>query len=155
MNPTTAFHLANELMTQHGLQEWTFVWDRAKRRFGQCRYVEKQISLSRPLVALNSETQVRDTILHEIAHALAGAGHGHSKHWKEVAASIGAEPHRCYGPWVKRPRMKRRKLKKYRGKCPSCGRLFVRTRQVDMCCGGCFSVYKPEFKIVWLTPCAS
>ena len=63
-------HLSNDKF------DWQFKFDNSKRRFGQCVYGRKyglpyhMIKLSKPLVALNSEEQVRDTILHEIAHAL-------------------------------------------------------------------------------------
>ncbi|NBT51009.1 MAG: hypothetical protein EBT12_05555, partial [Marivivens sp.] len=70
-------------------------FDDAKTRFGQCRYTPKEISLSRPLTKANDEEQVRDTILHEIAHALT-PGEGHGNVWKKVAIKIGCDGKRCY-----------------------------------------------------------
>jgi len=64
--------LAVTLMQQHGLVGWTFKFDHARRRFGCCNFTRRTISLSRPLTFLNDDAEVRDTILHEIAHALAG-----------------------------------------------------------------------------------
>ena len=87
--------LATTLMRQHGLVGWRFTFDHARRRFGCCKYARRTISLSRPLTLLNSEAEVRDTILHEIAHALTpGAGHGAK--WKAMCAEVGARPTRCY-----------------------------------------------------------
>ena len=64
--------LAHDLMRLHKLPAaWSFQFDRSKVRFGKCNYAKKEISLSQHLVQLNTETEVRDTILHEIAHALA------------------------------------------------------------------------------------
>ena len=64
-------------MARHGLGDWTFQFDRAKRRFGACNYTTRTISLSRTLTRLNDDAAVRETLLHEIAHALTpGAGHG-------------------------------------------------------------------------------
>ena len=74
--------LALELMAEHGLTRtgrapnfgvrvWRFTFDNAVRRFGVCRYHNGTISLSRVLVKLNTDAEVRATILHEIAHALA------------------------------------------------------------------------------------
>jgi predicted SprT family Zn-dependent metalloprotease len=95
MNLYAARHLAGALMKQHGLVDWSFRFDHARRRFGSCRCRLKLITLSRPLTFLNDETQVRDTILHEIAHALTpGAGHGDL--WKRKCREIGADPNRCY-----------------------------------------------------------
>ena len=36
--------------------------------------------------------EVRDTILHEIAHALVGPGHGHDAVWKAKCVEVGAKP---------------------------------------------------------------
>ena len=88
--------LARELMDDHGLQAWRFRFDRSKKRFGRCEYTGRKITLSRHLVALNDEDQCRDTILHEIAHALAPAGCGHDWQWKATCRRIGARPVACY-----------------------------------------------------------
>ena len=37
---------------------------------------------------------MRDTILHEIAHAIAGVRNGHNHVWKSVCRRIGADPKR-------------------------------------------------------------
>lgn len=92
---------ANRLLTEHGLAQegWKFEFDNAKRRAGQCRYRDKTITLSRHYVQLNYITRpddVLDTILHEIAHALVGGGHGHDEVWKAECVRIGARPERCY-----------------------------------------------------------
>ena len=95
MNLYEARHLARNLMTQHGLSGWSFAFDHARRRFGTCRATRKLITLSRPLTLLNNLEQVRDTILHEIAHALT-PGDGHGARWKAKCVEIGAVPKRCY-----------------------------------------------------------
>jgi predicted SprT family Zn-dependent metalloprotease len=97
LHPHDARNLAWQLMQQHGLsaQGWRFQFDHARRRFGACRYGRKLITLSRPLVLLNPEAEVRDTILHEIAHALC-PGDGHGVRWKQKCREIGARPARCY-----------------------------------------------------------
>ena len=95
MNPHDARNLAWDLLTRHGLTGWRFEFDHARRRFGSCRYGKKLITLSRPLTLLNSEDEVRDTLLHEIAHALS-PGDGHGLVWKQKCREIGAKPQRCY-----------------------------------------------------------
>ena len=91
MDLPAAKTLALTLMAQHGLNGWRFAFDQAKRRMGSCHYGKRQISLSRHLTLLNDEATVRDTILHEIAHALTpGAKHGPA--WRAVCQQIGARP---------------------------------------------------------------
>ena len=77
-----AARMARALMAEHGLRGWSLVFDRAKRRAGICRYDQRVIGLSAPLTALHGEADVRDTVLHEIAHALVGARHGHDATWR-------------------------------------------------------------------------
>ena len=73
MNLDQAEQLALSLMREHGLlPRWSFAFDRAERRFGSCNERKRRITLSAAIVRLNSESEVRDTILHEIAHALVG-----------------------------------------------------------------------------------
>ena len=103
MTLTDINSLANELFTKHGLADWVFKFDNAKRRFGCCNYTTKTISLSKHLCRLNSESEIVDTLLHEIAHALT-PGQGHGKLWQEKCAELGAEPRRCYSAdQVKQP----------------------------------------------------
>ena len=98
MNLSVAQTLAVTLMKKHRLLDkgWTFKYDNAVKRFGVCRYRSKTIGLSRKLVLLNDKEQVMDTILHEIAHAIAGYEAGHGEIWKHVCIQIGAKPNRCY-----------------------------------------------------------
>lgn len=100
-------------MARHGLTEraWRFAWSSGKRRLGsasirrvrrgsqQCEI--RTIRLSRHLVMLNSDDEVRDTILHEIAHALAGLEHGHDAVWQAKCVQIGARPQRLAGEEVR------------------------------------------------------
>ena len=97
VHPFDARQLAWDLMRRHGLAEsgWRFEFDHARRRFGCCNYTRKTISLSKPLTLLNAEPEVRDTLLHEIAHALC-PGDGHGARWRATCHRIGARPKRCY-----------------------------------------------------------
>jgi predicted SprT family Zn-dependent metalloprotease len=125
MDATYAETTARELMFQHGLHNWQFEFDHAVVRFGRCSHSRRTISLSRELVQLNTEAQVRDTILHEIAHALVGPGHGHGRVWKLRAASIGAKPERCYDQSV----VPVPRAMEWTGTCQSCGKVLQRMRR--------------------------
>ena len=84
--------LARELMDQHGLDAWTFAFLEAERRLGDCHFQERVIRIGRAHALDASEAEIRDTILHEIAHALAGPEARHGAQWKAIATRIGATP---------------------------------------------------------------
>jgi predicted SprT family Zn-dependent metalloprotease len=90
--------LANKLLRKHGLTQkgWIFQFDNSLKRFGVCRYRSRIIGMSKKLTLLNNVIEVKDTILHEIAHAIAGHKAGHGEEWKEICIEIGARPNRCY-----------------------------------------------------------
>lgn len=139
-----ARQLAIRLMKQHKLwPAWSFRFDRSKVRFGRCSYSTKEISLSQHLVELNDEEEVRETILHEIAHALAPRGAGHNAAWRAVARSIGCNAKRCYGDEVVRPQPK------YKGTCPGCKRVIYRHRRTRIACGRCTPVFDKRFVFRW------
>src|SRR4051812_24645551 len=117
MNLHEASYLARDLMMTHGLAGWSFAFDHARRRFGKCDYTHRRITLSRPLTLLNGIDEVRDTILHEIAHALSPKD-GHGPRWRATCRKIGAKPARCYtdASVVSPPRAPAR----YRFGCPRC-----------------------------------
>lgn len=102
MDLEAARRLGRELLDEHGLAEWTLVFDRAKQRAGVCRHARREIGLSAPLTRLHPEDGVRDTILHEIAHALVGARHGHDAVWRATALRIGCTGERCTDPELPR-----------------------------------------------------
>ena len=83
---------ARALMDEHGLEAWAFRFSAAESRLGECREREKVIRLSRRHAVNGDPREVRDTILHEIAHALAGAAARHGPAWKAVAKRLGATP---------------------------------------------------------------
>lgn len=98
-----ATRLAFLYMRLHELDDWQFRLDRATSRFGSCNHRCKTITMSRLLVTLNDKREVRDTILHEIAHALAGPKvRAHGREWREIALRIGCNGRRCYGGEVLR-----------------------------------------------------
>jgi len=110
--------LAINLMEEHGLidQKWYFEFDNAVRRFGRCSYRTKKITLSKTLVELNDLAEVKDTILHEIAHALVGPRNGHNEVWRSKALEIGCNGKRCYSrDEVNTP------LMRYQATCGGCG----------------------------------
>lgn len=125
MNPQDAEKLAVSLMKEHRIwgRGWRFKYDKAIRRFGVCNFRTETIGLSLKLVEVNDEEKVKDVILHEIAHAIAGHSAGHGEIWKRVCLKIGAKPERCYSL----ADTNTVKLK-YHATCDACGKEFERSR---------------------------
>jgi len=124
MNLSDAQALAERLMQENGLTDYRFQFDSACRRFGYCSWSRKVISLSKVLVQLNGEEQVRQTIVHEIAHALT-PGHHHDEVWKAVAIKLGDTGEKCYrNSEVIRPEPK------HIYACSNCGLEFRRSKRI-------------------------
>ena len=83
---------ARDLMDRHGLTDWTFCFSASRRTIGSCKEKDKVIQIGRQHAANDPPVQVTDTILHEIAHALAGTAAGHGPAWRRIAQQIGATP---------------------------------------------------------------
>lgn len=88
--------IARTLMNEHGLGQWRFEYDRSTKRFGACYYGSRTIKLSEKLVGANTVERCTETILHEIAHALAGHAAGHGPAWVRQARALGIKGERCY-----------------------------------------------------------
>lgn len=138
--------IARELIALHGLRSWSFQFDRARRRAGATHFQKQLITLSPYFMENFSEAEVRDTILHEIAHALAGPGAGHGPKWKKICQEIGANPvarlksnaaqHGVDSPW--------------KGICPN-GHEFSRFRKPtrESSCSICSRKFNPNYIITW------
>lgn len=134
MDLEEARDLAENLMYEHGLidEGWALGWSRARRSMGDCCGEDEVIRLSAVLVPHATEEQVRATIMHEIAHALVGVGHGHDAVWKQKMIDLGQPPNRL-GSWRSLPR-------RWVGKCPRCEDEWKRDRRLRRAaCGSCLA----------------
>ena len=134
--------LAMRLMEQHGLEGWSFQFSDATRQAGVCQYSLKVIGMSRLYCVHVTDQEVRDTILHEIAHAIVGPGHHHDRIWKATARSIGCTGDRCHTAEFALPR--------YFITCPRCGWSLKRhVRKRGLICKTCkmplqYTEFSPE-----------
>lgn len=119
--------LAKEKMIEHKLDGWHLTWDNAKTRLGHCSYRRRVISFSKHYIWTSSESEFLDTVLHEIAHALAGPQAKHGPEWKRIAISIG-----CSG--------------NVRGECPSEMKDSMKKKQIALACP-CGKLRRRRFKI--------
>jgi hypothetical protein len=87
---------------------------------------------------------VRDTVLHEVAHALAGPQHGHDRVWRSIAVRIGCSGERCVSPGS--PRVEPPWL----GTCPA-GHTSGRHRRPErvMTCGECCPTFELAHVFSW------
>ena len=126
---------------RHLTGDWGFRWSGAKRRLGHCRPDRREIGLSRHVITV-SEAQQRDTVLHEVAHAIDVERRGSTRHdlvWKGICREIGARPQRLADEAMEVPF-------KWRATCARCGAralLHRRSRSwlygTHAGCGGRFS----------------
>ena len=93
--------LAQRLLARHKAQSglgtlWTFGFDLSTSRAGVCRYRDQRIDLSVSYCLRATRADIENTLLHEIAHAIVGAEHGHDRVWKAKAQEIGSTAERCH-----------------------------------------------------------
>lgn len=136
---------ADALIRLHLDESWTFAFDNARTRAGLCQYDKKRISVSKLLAARYDDDEIHQVLLHEVAHALAGASAGHGPRWKAIARDLGYEGKRLHGgaiadelaPWV--------------GHCPN-GHVHYRykrpTRVVS--CAKCSRRFDRRYEINWV-----
>jgi len=123
--------MAKELIAFY-IPHYSFKFDNAKRRSGLCDSKNRTIQLSKYFVVNNDSQRVRLTILHEIAHVLAGVENGHNKIWQSKCIEIGGNGRRIT------PTNKTQQYK-YRYICDTCKFVFHRYRKMSstMACKNC------------------
>jgi predicted SprT family Zn-dependent metalloprotease len=136
---------AQALISTHLDDSWSFGFDNAKRRAGLCDYTRKRISVSRYLAARYDDDENHQTLLHEVAHALAGPKAGHGPEWKRVARDLGyvggvthrGETATDLAPWV--------------GVCPA-GHVAYRHRRPtrSVSCAKCAPQFDERYLFGWL-----
>lgn len=123
---------------------WTFAFDHARTRAGACDYAKHRITVSRLIAERSDDDEVHQTLLHEVAHALAGPAAGHGPEWKAIAADLGYVGGRVHhgpvatelAPWV--------------GVCPA-GHQHYRYRRPQRVtsCAQCSRRFDARHRIAW------
>lgn len=89
-------------------------------------------------VIFNSDSDFKETFMHEMAHALTGPGNGHNEKWRMKCIELGIEPKR-----ISRDRININH--NYEVWCPECEvMLCERDRKTDSICKRCRS------KVEWV-----
>lgn len=97
MNRSEASQLCRDLLKEYNLSGWHVVLniDSRVRFLGLCDHSSKTIILNAIAIDVHPNVEVIDTIRHEVAHAIVGAGYGHSQTWMDKAIELGATPVAC------------------------------------------------------------
>lgn len=135
---------ADALIALHLDDTWTFGFDHARTRAGQCDYRAKRITVSRHLAARYDDDEIHQVLLHEVAHALAGSGAGHGPRWKKTARELGYEGKRLHAGAIAD------ELATWIGECPN-GHVHYRYRKPTraLSCAKCSRRFDPRFAIAW------
>jgi hypothetical protein len=83
-----------EILKEYKLDHWHVVlsMDANLSWVGLCDFKSQTIILSAIAIDVHPDSEVLDTIRHEVAHAIVGPKHGHDGVWKEMALKLGASP---------------------------------------------------------------
>ena len=86
---------ANTRMQELGISGWNVEFNTSIHSAGFCNYSKRILVFSRRYIKQASSFDVRDTVLHEIAHILTPGSH-HNNVWKIKAREIGCSAERCH-----------------------------------------------------------
>jgi predicted SprT family Zn-dependent metalloprotease len=121
-----AWEFARDELDRHGFRNVAVsINPRFKRLLGRARWVRRQpalLELAEWHVERSEWDEVRETILHEVAHFIAGSRAGHGPSWQAAARQVGAAPVRCA------PRLPEAPGHKWEGSCRSRCAVFRRHR---------------------------
>ena len=79
------------ILHEHGLHDWTVEFGSAYNIFGSCNHTDKVLRFSLRFAEALPWEETYDTIVHEIAHAIAGYDAGHGIVWKRIARELGVK----------------------------------------------------------------
>ena len=147
VSPERIIKLWEKEQEKWGLEDWVLLFSNQKRHLGYCKPRKRIISLSLAFLSTNSYRVMKDTLLHEIAHAIHYMETGKTNHdngWRDVARRVGCRPERCAPvDGLTMPRGK------YIGLCPACNKTIYFYRKVkrSYSCSECTKGYDPRFRL--------
>lgn len=124
--------------------DWTFRFDNAKTRAGQCNHSKREITVSKYLAARFDDDEIHQILLHEVAHAIAGPRAAHGRKWLATARELGYVGKRTHdGPVAE-------EFANWIGTCPA-GHTIVRFRKPKraVSCGKCARGFSRAHLITW------
>lgn len=95
--------LFNELKEEYDLDGWKFELGRGYRTSGYCSDMSKTIRISKHLIEQEEFDVFKNTIFHEIAHAIVGTKNHHNNLWREKFIELGGNGRRCSNYNLEKP----------------------------------------------------
>lgn len=93
-NLAVAQTIARNLVQHHLGFSWTVEFKKVTGTAGKCVYGTKTLIFSKAWTLELGREEFRQTVLHEIGHAIAGYGHAHDAVWADAVRSIGGTPNK-------------------------------------------------------------
>lgn len=121
--------IATDMLINHNLGDWKFIWNNrtSNKTWGICKYKPKEIHLNKKYALVETEENVIDTIIHEVAHALT-KGDEHGELWKAKCRELGCRDEQFKN--LEKDSME--KLARYKGVCPTCGHVIYSSRKTGI-----------------------
>jgi predicted SprT family Zn-dependent metalloprotease len=119
-----------ELQKKWELDDWQLVINsRYTSSLGRCVWKpRKQLHIAKWVVDSDLE-EAKETLRHEIAHALAGEKAKHGAVWRRWARIVGARPKACATATISNMSPSRQTPPKWRITCPDCKQWYLRRRR--------------------------
>lgn len=136
--------------------EWSFkVSGRLTDVAGTANYFDKVLEFSKKYIEFYDEEEVRDTIIHEIAHAMT-KGHNHDEVWRNLCLRLGGSGEEFYDDVDDEFLKSRYKYVLYCSHCKRYGRAYQRKRKEEWACKRCCvkynqGKYSDDFAFIYKT----
>ncbi len=151
-NPTTVImkiekvrEIALDMMKKQKLRGWKIEFNNAIHGIGTCHFYDKVIKFSRKHCELASDTDVLDTIAHEVAHAVVGYNKGniHCDLWKAKCIELGGTGKVQWDDNNTIPH-------KYKSVCKYCNTIYKRhTFKRNLSCSVCDPKYNKKYELTF------
>jgi predicted SprT family Zn-dependent metalloprotease len=125
---------ALDMLDASGYANLTVLWNpRLRTTAGRCHYVRRDGRVVASKIDLNPSLKVegvaaiRNTFLHELAHAIAGHAVKHGTGWKATHKALGGNATRCH-EYASMSAQARQNTRKVVGHCDRCDQKIVRAK---------------------------
>lgn len=117
---------------------WLYNWkikvsEKQKRSLGLCDQTNKELRFSKFLIENETELEIKNTLIHEVAHAMVGNKEWHWRKWIEMAKFLWLKNPKTYNTSAKQPPWL------YIMQCPNCKEEISYFKKVKKTWKGCLN----------------